>query len=202
MSQWTDRIVSYINNLHPHKHAGLYSIIEQIIQCVIPLWNAALTPLGNPDSIINRVDENPDPWRDGYDKASINSWRFYDDSKNVADMPPEVASEIKKLAGGRKKDSLSLRQAILNYITRHRTFVHPEPNPFDPDRHVGGNLSRRVTWYRPDVGCEHEPWDYHGIDLQRDYAEKGLQVSVWSSFFLLVDSGLRIRQALLRLSNS
>ncbi|XHF98624.1 hypothetical protein AWENTII_002171 [Aspergillus wentii] len=39
------RIVSYINNLHPHKNGGLYDIIQQIITRTIPLWNATLTPV-------------------------------------------------------------------------------------------------------------------------------------------------------------
>lgn len=38
-------IVSYINNLHPQRHANLYSIIENIIGKVIPLWNQTLSPL-------------------------------------------------------------------------------------------------------------------------------------------------------------
>lgn len=38
-------ITSYINNLHPTEHAKLYPIIEEIIACVIPLWNYTLGPL-------------------------------------------------------------------------------------------------------------------------------------------------------------
>ncbi|KAF8330212.1 hypothetical protein F5887DRAFT_97981 [Amanita rubescens] len=37
------RITSYINNLRPQYHKDLYSIIEQIIDCSIPLWNITLT---------------------------------------------------------------------------------------------------------------------------------------------------------------
>lgn len=33
------RIASYINNLHPAKHQGLYRTIEKIISLSIPLWN-------------------------------------------------------------------------------------------------------------------------------------------------------------------
>lgn len=43
------RIVSYINNLHPQDHAGLYRIIEKVIGKVIPLWNATLSPLRSQD---------------------------------------------------------------------------------------------------------------------------------------------------------
>ncbi|TGO08231.1 hypothetical protein BTUL_0220g00100 [Botrytis tulipae] len=36
------RITSYINNLHPIKNKGLYSMIEQLIQLVIEPWNDCL----------------------------------------------------------------------------------------------------------------------------------------------------------------
>lgn len=36
------RIASYINNLHPDKHDGLYSTIERIIDKAIPMWNETL----------------------------------------------------------------------------------------------------------------------------------------------------------------
>ena len=39
----TLRITSYINNLHPQRHRDLYSIIEKIITCAIPLWNTTLS---------------------------------------------------------------------------------------------------------------------------------------------------------------
>jgi hypothetical protein len=41
------RITSYINNVHPRKHADLYIAIEQVIAHTIPLWNMSLTPLKN-----------------------------------------------------------------------------------------------------------------------------------------------------------
>ncbi|KAH0565668.1 hypothetical protein GP486_000942 [Trichoglossum hirsutum] len=40
-----DGNVSYINNLHPQKHKGLYTIIEQVIARAIPLWNMTLRQL-------------------------------------------------------------------------------------------------------------------------------------------------------------
>lgn len=32
------KITSYINNLHPRRHKGLYQVIEDIISCAIPFW--------------------------------------------------------------------------------------------------------------------------------------------------------------------
>lgn len=37
------KIFSYINNLHPIEHAGLYSVIEQFITKTVPLWDETLT---------------------------------------------------------------------------------------------------------------------------------------------------------------
>ncbi|KAF8647121.1 hypothetical protein AX16_006953 [Volvariella volvacea WC 439] len=42
------KITSYINNLHPDRHARLYQVIESVISCAIPLWNRTLTPLKHP----------------------------------------------------------------------------------------------------------------------------------------------------------
>ncbi|KAK2755668.1 hypothetical protein FQN54_005817 [Arachnomyces sp. PD_36] len=38
-------IKSYINNLHPQRYRDLYPVIEQIIDCTIPMWDATLTQL-------------------------------------------------------------------------------------------------------------------------------------------------------------
>ena len=37
------KITSYINNLHPTLHPGLYSVIEKLIAKSIPLWNLTLS---------------------------------------------------------------------------------------------------------------------------------------------------------------
>lgn len=37
------RIDSYINNLHPVKHKGMYEVLERIVDASIPLWNEVLT---------------------------------------------------------------------------------------------------------------------------------------------------------------
>jgi hypothetical protein len=36
-------IVSYINNLHPQKHAGLYRVLERFVDAAIPLWDECLS---------------------------------------------------------------------------------------------------------------------------------------------------------------
>ncbi|CAI7576606.1 unnamed protein product [Penicillium glandicola] len=37
------KIVSYINNIHPVEHKGLYTVVEKIIAQTIPLWNKSLS---------------------------------------------------------------------------------------------------------------------------------------------------------------
>lgn len=36
------RILTYINNLHPNHHCGLYTVIEDIVAAAIPLWERTL----------------------------------------------------------------------------------------------------------------------------------------------------------------
>ena len=39
------KFLSYINNLHPHQYAGLYGVLEQVLERFIPLFNQVLTDL-------------------------------------------------------------------------------------------------------------------------------------------------------------
>ncbi|KAF8647860.1 hypothetical protein AX16_006508 [Volvariella volvacea WC 439] len=45
------RITSYINNLHPQRHAPLYTALESILTSIIPLWDMTLTALRYPDDL-------------------------------------------------------------------------------------------------------------------------------------------------------
>ncbi|KAF8638672.1 hypothetical protein AX17_002033 [Amanita inopinata Kibby_2008] len=49
------QIISYINNLHPHRYKNLYSVIEKIIACAIPLWNVTLTRQKVPEYCSRRI---------------------------------------------------------------------------------------------------------------------------------------------------
>jgi hypothetical protein len=48
-------IMSYINNLHPTSHTGLYSTLEKIIAETIPLWNDALSSIDIDGSHYQRI---------------------------------------------------------------------------------------------------------------------------------------------------
>ncbi len=39
----TASLKSYVNSLHPIKHADLYPVLEKLVDCAIPLWNESLS---------------------------------------------------------------------------------------------------------------------------------------------------------------
>ncbi|KAL2869463.1 DUF4246 domain-containing protein [Aspergillus lucknowensis] len=50
-------ITSYINNLHPQQHAGLYALIEEVLACAVPLWGWTLGPLDGRNA--TALDDGP-----------------------------------------------------------------------------------------------------------------------------------------------
>lgn len=42
---------SYINNLHPIKHAGIYKTIEKLVQKALPMWDQCLTTIAGSDRL-------------------------------------------------------------------------------------------------------------------------------------------------------
>ena len=59
-------IQSYINNLHPIKHQLLYTVLEKIFECFVPMFNQVLTDLANLENKKNRIVVNSN-WYDSYD---------------------------------------------------------------------------------------------------------------------------------------
>ncbi|KIL58130.1 hypothetical protein M378DRAFT_341318, partial [Amanita muscaria Koide BX008] len=90
------KITSYINNLHPQKHQELYGIIEKIIGCTIPLWNATLTPQKLPEvqTRISLLNINlPNQPEQGPDEADPEYWQRVEDWLDTAETEqPEVGS--------------------------------------------------------------------------------------------------------------
>ncbi|KAK2750956.1 hypothetical protein FQN57_000031 [Myotisia sp. PD_48] len=89
-------ISSYINNLHPRRHQKLYKVIEQVIDCAIPLWNTTLSFItADPSTRINYdcveysgdVEEcfdgeppegmDEDDWYDNQEEAHLELQRKY-----------------------------------------------------------------------------------------------------------------------------
>ena len=66
-------IESYINNLHPQQHQQLYSIIEQIFSCFVPLFNQLLTDLLSIREKPNRISVDPYNWYDTSNEPQYSS---------------------------------------------------------------------------------------------------------------------------------
>ena len=63
------KFLSYINNLHPYKHAELCGVLEQVLEKFIPLFNQVLTDLAYvPLSIFN--SDPPHYWQPGWSHHS------------------------------------------------------------------------------------------------------------------------------------
>jgi hypothetical protein len=88
----TAQIDSYINNLHPDRHVELYSVLEQMVDCAVPLWNEALSWFhdririrdagsgGNddwetPEGASPPVWEKPEDWDDEDDMMDDDDYR-------------------------------------------------------------------------------------------------------------------------------
>ncbi|THV48560.1 hypothetical protein BGAL_0241g00170 [Botrytis galanthina] len=101
------RITSYINNLHPIKNKGLYSMIEQLIQLVIEPWNDCLLKgehgrvptririygtvdleeeLGKSSALIERSHENDHKHPEPGAALTYEEWREGKSGKFTADQ--------------------------------------------------------------------------------------------------------------------
>lgn len=96
------RIASYINNLHPQKHRGLYQVIEKILARTIPLWNATLNCV---ESDYKRIayrdvefEEHPEPEPRPTNEEEKNSDVFWD-----RHWEWEISTPIKKPEPGEFK---------------------------------------------------------------------------------------------------
>lgn len=148
----TRRIVSYINNLHPQDHVGLYDVIEKIIGKVIPLWNATLTPLGNSDF----------PRRIKYENV------------DYGDLDDYTTKNGPKQLDGENKYTFLRRQDEWKSLRKQEFCVRPNPEPFiRPDT--------PVTEVEEEGASSKDDSENHkrgNIDLKADYGATGLQIIV------------------------
>lgn len=149
-----DRITSYINNLHPQKHKDLYGIIEDIISCAIPLWNASLSPLRNNHHATLRI-----PYTEvEYD---LNFYRDVPATEGPQREPNETDWEFWK----RRQPWAEEKE---EWIKENRNLVLPEPPEFSPSILKIMNPATSL-----DATLTEET-----VDLLRDYGKRGLQVIV------------------------
>ena len=87
-------ITSYINNLQPERHEGLYGTIEQVISKVLPMWDATLR------ETVKRSPTKNSFTRYGYNPARIRyglpKWRHVDGWKRSGLVMPEPSKETYK----------------------------------------------------------------------------------------------------------
>jgi hypothetical protein len=74
------RIASYINNLHPQRHRGLYQVIERILAKTIPMWNTTLSLLENDYKRIEyyevEYEDHPEPEPEAADEDEEDDDEF------------------------------------------------------------------------------------------------------------------------------
>lgn len=155
------RISSYINNLHPVKHQPLYSVIEKLIDCAIPLWNITLDtlrfgkdphipPIEGPEYLIDRhsIPEDMFPPSPPY-TYGVDEWDqdYYDrkeawweaNRKLVYPEPNDFENEDHTLAEDLKKEYAEDGiQVIVKLANIHLT---PEKPSYDGGSwHVEGQM--------------------------------------------------------------
>ncbi|KAF9461843.1 hypothetical protein BDZ94DRAFT_1283340 [Collybia nuda] len=109
------KITSYINNLHPRVHAGVYEILEKIIARAIPLWDMSLTPLKRTQPYRRITYRGPVEDADGDDLCvQPNPMKF---------EPPSDLEEAVDLRNQYREQGL---QVIVKLETIHLTPGKPE----------------------------------------------------------------------------
>ena len=140
-------IATYINNLHPVKHQGIYKTIEDVFNCMVPQFNMSMTPLK--DMLHSRA-------RIEYQKAE-----YYPVSKEVADSEPQI----------RPKEAQSeLDERYEQWRVENYRAVQPDVGRFIPWA-VPTCMMSRLPEDLPSAVRIEQP-----VNLNKDYKDRGLQV--------------------------
>ncbi|KAJ2933512.1 hypothetical protein H1R20_g3583, partial [Candolleomyces eurysporus] len=125
ISEDKPKIVTYINNLHPQHHRELYSLIEDLIQAAIPLWNLTL---------IRSYDLYETPKRIPYTECTY-------------DPDPEYWPEENQIQQEEGEDNSAFWSRKEEWIENTREVELPEPaEEFDPrilERETNLNLKEQ-----------------------------------------------------------
>jgi hypothetical protein len=140
-------ITSYINNLHPQKHRGLYSIIEKVISQTILLWNMTVregTPrlvhlyLASLDSFLNSTDlHNASRWTLTMTLAPMKGDARYLSYERIEfqlefDPDPENMPEDERPQQEEDEDDDGYHDRMWQWEKDGRRAVQPEPGEFKP----------------------------------------------------------------------
>lgn len=142
-------ITTYINNLHPVKHRNIYGIVEKIFNCLVPQFNMTITPLR--DMLHSRA-------RIEYHKAEY------------LPVPKEKVSE-QPLIKPREAHS-EFEERFEKWRMNNFTAIQPDAGKFIPWAVPRCLMSKLPEDLPSPVRIE------QGVDLKRDYKERGLQIMV------------------------
>jgi hypothetical protein len=140
------KIDSYINNLHPEVHKGLYKVLQECVECSIPLWNECLSQFHSrmriPAHLIGGSDED----------YTIPEGLIYP-------RPPQEAGQSDAES---ESDSRELEddEDYQEWKQANRVLVPVEPIPF---LSVSESLKQNSEGVDP-------------VDLRKNFAHTGLQV--------------------------
>ncbi|RAK95595.1 DUF4246 domain-containing protein [Aspergillus ibericus CBS 121593] len=141
------RIVSYINNLHPKVHRPLYGTLERFVAAAIPLWNECLTWSESRLRIeVPGLGNEALTTPDG-----VTFTPAEDDVYSDTEIRPYTWEEAKEIDFIRDEN-------YWEWCRANRIVIPTEPGPF----------------------CSRQQWeeraDHRRVDLQKQFAESGLQV--------------------------
>lgn len=169
------KISSYVNNLHPIKHARLYGILEEIISKSIPLWNNVLVKKvlhKGPNLRIHTDEAITEPKEAPFLDEIWSHGTVSTPASRMASLAPKIkeylASPDNPQAAARQQNTIDeddemddfdrMDHLIVERFNRTRTVLHPEP----------GDSKLYEQWY-----SGHAPQN-----IEQEFRQHGLQVIV------------------------
>lgn len=150
-------IVSYINNLHPETHRELYKILEQFVDCSIPLWNETLSWFHERIRIPIESSGNEDyylPEGLKYSRPQNN------DGETDEDATEDNDKDENENENESDDDDLEWDEDFIEWRDSNRILIQPEPEDFSKFLN---------SPKEPEKGA-------FQIDLRERFAASGLQV--------------------------
>lgn len=187
---------SYINNLHPIHHKGLYSTISKIVSKAIPMWNEVLvkgyssrTPPRIMTTSAGYTSEKPDHLQDlpslrddeGFEEAVQKVQRYLDLPNNPEFDESNDHVDDDRYKNGTWKDDLDdyeLQTAVDWKFKRIAEVEHPIPgDSYSYDDWKLGRLQKSED--SESLGSPTTNFNgYYPVCLEKDFRNQGLQVIV------------------------
>jgi Protein of unknown function (DUF4246) len=140
---------SYINNLHPQREKHLYTLLEKLLDKVIPMFDMTLTPVKSPLHTRARIE--------------IQDVEYKEISPgNTEPKPCESPHE----------DRYAYEERLRAWRRKNFIAVHPEPGDFT----TIGITPEMMKDLPPEERNKHRIADT--MDLKKEYGSRGLQVIV------------------------